>query len=93
MRAVTTSPAIAWASASIPVYAVSFGGSPCVSTGSTSACWARSSGLAMPALTWVPSSVITAPPDTSEPVPAVVGTHTSGTDGGSYPRPPAANRR
>ena len=34
-------------------------------TGSTSACWARSSGLAMPALMWVASSVITAPPETS----------------------------
>ncbi len=46
----------------------------------------------MPALTWVAWSVITAPPETSEPVPAVVGTQTSGIRGGSYVTPPAANR-
>ncbi len=37
----------------------------------------------MPALMWVSWSVMTAPPDTSDPVPAVVGTHTSGIAGGS----------
>ena len=67
----------------MPVCAVIAGGSPHVSAGSTRACWARRCGLAMPALTWVRSSVMTAPPDTSEPVPAVVGTHTSGIRGGS----------
>ena len=78
----TTIAAIACASASIPVMAVIDGGSPHVRTGSTRACCARRSGLAMPALVWVASSVMTAPPETSEPVPAVVGTHTSGIAGG-----------
>ena len=82
VAALTTTAAIACASASIPVIAVIPGGSPQVRTGSTSACWARRSGLAMPALVWVASSVMTAPPETSEPVPAVVGTHTSGIAGG-----------
>ena len=67
----------------MPVWAVMPGGSPHVSVGSTSACWARRYGLAIPAFTWVRSSVMTAPPDTSDPVPAVVGTHTSGIRGGS----------
>ena len=37
----------------------------------------------MPALVWLASSVITAPPETSLPVPAVVGTQMSGIAGGS----------
>ena len=37
----------------------------------------------MPALMCVASFVITAPPDTSEPVPAVVGISTSGRTGGA----------
>jgi hypothetical protein len=36
---------------------------------------------------------MTAPPETSEPVPAVVGTQTSGIAGGSYVTPPPAKRR
>ena len=45
---------------------------------STSAYWARSVGWAIPALRAVASSVITAPPETSDPVPAVVGMAISG---------------
>ena len=48
-------------------------------------------GDAMPALICVSSLVITAPPETSEPVPAVVGISTSGSTGGGYARPPAAH--
>ena len=50
-----------------------------VSSGSTRACWARISGWAAPRLR-VPT-VTTAPPETSDPVPEVVGTVTSGQPG------------
>ncbi len=81
VRTRATIPAIACASASMPVWAVASGGTECVRIGSTTASWARSAGEAMPALRAARGSVMTAPPETSEPVPAVVGTATSGDDG------------
>ncbi|CAB4344248.1 unannotated protein [freshwater metagenome] len=58
--------------------AVIEGGIEYVSTGSTSATCARRFPLAIPALRPASGSEITDPPDTSEPVPADVGSATSG---------------
>ena len=79
LRLRTITPPIAWASASTPQSRVGAVGRSSVSSGSTSACWARISGWAAPRLR-VPT-VTTAPPETSEPVPDVVGTVTSGSAG------------
>ena len=58
VRTVAIIPAMAWASASMPVCAVASGGTECVSSGSTTASCARSAGAAMPALRPVAGSVI-----------------------------------
>jgi len=63
-----------------------------VSSGSTSACWARISGEATPSLRPVSRSTTTAPPDTSEPVPEVVGTLTSPMRGSATVSAPASSR-
>ncbi|CAB5102074.1 unannotated protein [freshwater metagenome] len=57
----------------MPVLAVIDGGIEYVSTGSTSATCARRFPFAIPALRPASGSEITEPPDTSEPVPADVG--------------------
>ena len=86
----TVQPPIAWASASIPECAVGAGGSPCVRTGSTSACWARMLGWPKPTFRSRSVSVRTLAPETSLPVPAVVGQRTSGRVGGTGVRDPPA---
>ena len=83
----TVHAAIAWASASTPECAVGPGGRPSVSSGSTSACWARISPFAMPTLRSRSVSVSTDAPETSAPVPEVVGQSTSGITGGAKGRP------
>ena len=80
---------MAWARASTPECAVGPGGSPSVSSGSTSACWARISPFARPTLRSRSVSVRTEAPETSEPVPEVVGQSTSGSAGGANGRPPS----
>ena len=84
----TVTPPIACASASAPVSIVALRGSPRVASGSTSACCARISGDAIPSLRPVSGSVTTDPPDTSEPVPDVVGRATSGIRGSAIADPP-----
>ena len=73
----TVQPPIAWARASTPECAVGPAGSPCVSTGSTSACCARMFGCPKPTFRSCSVSVRTLAPETSLPVPAVVGQRTS----------------
>jgi hypothetical protein len=81
VRHFATMAAMAWASASMPVWAVIAGGIEWVRIGSTSATCARMSALAMPALRPASGSEMTAPPETSEPVPELVGSATSATVG------------
>ena len=81
VRTLATTAAIAWARASMPVLAVMVGGIEWVSRGSTRATWARRLALAMPFLRPASGSDTTEPPDTSEPVPALVGMATSATSG------------
>ena len=52
-----------------------------VSSGSTRATWARRLALAIPFLRPASGSDTTDPPDTSEPVPALVGMATNATSG------------
>ncbi len=73
VRTLATTAAMAWARASIPVLAVMVVGIEWVRSGSTSAYWARRLALAMPFLRPASGSETTEPPDTSEPVPALVG--------------------
>ena len=79
VRQVATMPAMAWARASMPVLAVIEGGIEWVRSGSTRAYWARRLALAMPFLRPASGSETTEPPETSEPVPALVGTAMSAT--------------
>ncbi|CAB5073408.1 unannotated protein [freshwater metagenome] len=65
----------------MPVFAVIDGGIEYVSTGSTSATCARRFPLAIPALRPASGSEMTDPPDTSEPVPADVGSAINATVG------------
>jgi hypothetical protein len=81
VRTLATTAAMAWARASIPVLAVIVGGIDQVRSGSTSAYWARRLALAMPFFFPASGSATTDPPDTSEPVPALVGTATRATSG------------
>ena len=67
------------------------GGTECVRSGSTTASCARRKGLAIPDLRPCAWSVTTAPPQTSEPVPAVVGTAISGSAGSGICRSEARN--
>ncbi len=67
--------------ASTPPQRVGPAGSDRVSLGSTRQCWARLCGLGAATFSPVAGSVITTPPVTSLPVPAVVGTVTSGMSG------------
>ena len=80
---------MACASASTPEWAVGPGGSPSVSSGSTSACCARIQPFATPTLRSRSVSVSTDAPETSEPVPDVVGQSTSGSAGAANGRPPS----
>jgi hypothetical protein len=70
-----------WLSASRPLAAVTGGGQLMVSSGSTIATRGIISGLRRLALTRWAGEVSTALAVTSAPVPAVVGTATSGTEG------------
>ena len=81
---------IACAIASTPECAVGPGGSPCVSTGSTSACCARMFGWPKPIFRSRSVSVRTLAPETSLPVPDVVGQRTSPMRGSSGVRSPSA---
>ena len=81
VRTLATTAAMAWARASIPVLAVMVGGIECVSSGSTRATWARRLALAIPFLRPASGSDTTDPPDTSDPVPALVGMATRATSG------------
>ena len=69
---------MACVSASMPLSAVTFGGHDTVKFGSTSATAGRRRLLTILALRWLSVSVKTAAADTSEPVPAVVGTPQQG---------------
>src|SRR5439155_22341858 len=60
--------------ASMPLSAVTFGGHDTVNSGSTMATRGRRYQLSKPVFTWLSVSVKAAACDTSEPVPAVVGT-------------------
>ena len=64
----------AWVRASMPLSAVTFGGQPTVSSGSTTANAGRRNGLRHDTFMCRSVSVKTAAADTSDPVPAVVGT-------------------
>ena len=81
---------IACAMASTPECAVGPAGSPCVSTGSTSACCARMFGWPKPIFRSRSVSVRTLAPETSLPVPDVVGQRTSPMRGGCGMRAPRA---
>jgi hypothetical protein len=72
---------IAWDSASIPEWAVTLGGAPSVSSGSQIAWRGMSRGEATPIFISVAGSVMTETGVASEPVPAVVGSATSGSTG------------
>src|SRR5204863_8570922 len=80
-RSAAVNASIAWASASIPANAVTVGGQPYVSVGSTTATVGISARLEIPTLSAASGSVITDTGVTSEPVPAVVGTATTGATG------------
>src|SRR5436309_1619841 len=72
---------MAWVRASMPLSAVTFGGQEADRSGSTAATRGRRWLLRTPTFMWLSASVRTAAPDTSEPVPAVVGTHRRGRTG------------
>ncbi len=72
-----TYPSTAWVKASIPVYAVSSFGSPTTNSGSRIAISGVNSGLRVANFLPVSSSRITMALVASEPVPVVVGIHTS----------------
>src|SRR5262249_4178799 len=72
---------MACVSASIPESAVTFGGHDTLRSGSTTAASARRNGLRQLTLICLAVSVNTAAADTSEPVPAVVGTQMIGVIG------------
>ena len=86
----TVQPAMAWAIASTPAWEVGLAGRPCVSTGSTSAACARICGWPKPILRSSSASVSTEAPETSLPVPLVVGHSTSGMRGATGVRRPSA---
>ena len=87
---VTVQPPIACAMASTPECAVGAAGSPYVSSGSTSACCARMSGWPKPIFRSRSVSVKTLAPETSLPVPDVVGQRTRPMLGGWGTRAPLA---
>src|SRR3954447_2369071 len=78
----------AWQTMSIPLAAVTSAGRLRVSSGSTTASAGRSRGLLMPDFTRSDRRSSTQVPVLSEPVPAVVGTATTGGSGPSGDRPP-----
>jgi hypothetical protein len=80
-RVVAQKASMQCASASAPVCAVSTGGAPADSSGSTIAVCGMRCGLETPTLSVRSASVTTATGVTSEPVPAVVGTATTGSTG------------
>ncbi len=77
----------AWQTMSMPALAVTSGGKETVTVGSTTASTGRSDGWLMPVLTRRPRMSSTHTGVLSEPVPAVVGTATSGLGGRTGGRP------
>src|SRR5690606_21780583 len=80
-RRTAVNDSIACDNASAPALAVSAGGQPSVSSGSHTAVCGTRCGLEMPTLLTRSGSVSTATGVTSEPVPAVVGSATTGSTG------------
>ncbi len=80
-------PSIAWVIASMPVAAAIFGGSVAVASGSRIARRGKSGKSPTRTLIFCSGSRITAPNETSEPVPAVVGMQASGATGSGAPMP------
>ena len=73
MWAVDTNASTAWVNTSMPVSAVTAGGTLTVSTGSSTAAWGSSPSSTRGYLTSFSRSVMTAKRLTSDPVPLVVG--------------------
>ena len=87
-RSLAVNASTACASASIPLNAVTRGGQLSVSSGSQIAARGISSGEETPTFSRRPGSPTTATGETSDPVPAVVGTATTGRiDPGTVPSP------